>query len=273
MATIFYTPMPRPGVTIMTKSKSADCPNRDKGSYRHMLDLVSAPNFRGIIDGLLAGIDARLAQEDHRHPCGRSKKRDWVEIELEDYLKRHPLPGYTGLNRRWWIAFNGKRPTWDLICHVEVDEKPGLLVVEAKARCGEMGEKDSKSAVDKKNDRSIANDLSIRLRLAEASLGLNELGLGNFRLSTDHDYQLSNRLAYLYKLASDGVPTILMYLGWIGSPDWTTAPLVDESAWTEAVKGHFSRIGPWEFVGTKRHFATGASLQMIVRGIHWDVLR
>lgn len=252
----------------MSKRKSADCPSGDKGSYRHMLDLVSAANFRETINDLLTGTDARLAQEDHRHPCGRSKKRDWTEIEVEDYLKRHPLPGYMGLNRRWWIAFKGNRPTWDLICHVEIDEKPGLLIVEAKAHYGEMSEKDCKSAADTKNDRSVANDLSIRLRLTEASLGLSELGLGSFRLSADHDYQLSNRLAYLHKLAIDGVPTILMYVGWIGSPDWLTAdPLVDESAWTEAVKGHFSRIGPWEFVGLKRQLKTGASFQMVVRSI------
>ena len=32
-------------------------PNRDKGNYRHMLDLVSASNFREIIDELLTGTE------------------------------------------------------------------------------------------------------------------------------------------------------------------------------------------------------------------------
>lgn len=257
----------------MSKRDSTDCPNRDKGSYRHMLDLVSASNFREIMNGLLVGTDACLAQDECRHPCGRLKKREWTEVEIEDYLKRYPLPGYSGLNRRWWIAFKGNRPTWDLLCHAQIDGQAGLLLVEAKAHFGEMCEKDSKSPVDRKNDRSVANDLSIRLRLAEASLGLTELGLGSFRLSADHDYQLSNRLAYLHKLSSDGVPTVLLYLGWIKSPDWPNDAFSDCLAWEQCVKTHMSRIGPWGFVGLKRQLRAGASFQMIVQGIHEDVLR
>jgi len=257
----------------MTNRMSTVCPNRDKGSYRHMLDLVSAVNFQEIINTLLAGTGAHLAQEDSRHPRGRCNKPDWTEIELEDYLKRHPVPRHIGLDRRWWIAFKGKRPTWDLICHLEADGTPGLLIVEAKAHLCEMSETDCKSPVDLNNDRSVANDLSIRLRLAEATSELTGLGLGTFRLSAEHDYQLSNRLAYLQKLAREGVPTILMYLGWLRSADWTTDPFVDESAWENAVQGHFSRVGPWEFVGSKHRYETGASFQMIVRSLSPDLLK
>ncbi len=257
----------------MSKRTPKDAPDRDRGSYRHMLDFVSASNFREIMSRLLDGTGAVLGTEDNRHPCGRSKKKDWTECELEDYLKWHPIPGYIGLDRRWWIAFKGTRPTWDLICHLNFDGKPGLLLVEAKAHVGEMGEKNSKSAVDEKNDRSVANDLSIRLRLAETNLGLNALGLGSFHLSADHDYQLSNRIAYLHKLANDGVPTVLMYLGWIGSPDWTTDPFTTESTWDEAVKGHFERVGFWEFVGSKRELPSGTSLQMIVRSVAPELLQ
>ncbi|MBR9800462.1 hypothetical protein GYB59_01610 [bacterium] len=256
----------------MGKQAKAATPDRDKGSYRHMLDLVSDSNFREIIDELLIGTNSRLADADHRHPSGRSKKRDWTEVELEDYLKRHPLPDYSGLDRKWWIAFKGNRPTWDLICHLEIDGKLGLLLVEAKAHHAEMSEKNKKSKVDKKNDRSIANDLSIRLRLAETSLALGDVGLGHFLLSADHDYQLSNRLAYLHKLASDGVPVVLLYLGWTNSPDWSDDPFTDESAWKEAVEGHFKRIGPWEFVEKQHRLESAASFQMIVRGISPSVI-
>lgn len=232
-----------------------------------MLDLVSAWNFRQLMNGLLAGTDACLADTDFRHPCGRSKKKDWTEVELEDYLKRHPIPGYSGLDRRWWIAFKGSRPTWDLLCHIEVAGKAGLLLVEAKAHFSELGEKNKKTAADPDNDRSIANDLSIRLRLAEASLRLTELGLGGFRLSADNEYQLSNRLAYLHKLASDGIPTVLLYLGWLRSPDWPNDAFPDGIEWEKCVMSHMSRIGPWSFVGPQNQIGTGASLQMIVRSI------
>jgi hypothetical protein len=266
--------MPRPNQDLQTmpKEDSSGGPSRDRGSYRHMLDFVSAANFRELMDGLLEGTGAVLAPVDNRHPSGRAKKKCWIESELEDYLKRHPLPRYAGLDRRWWIAFRGSRPTWDLICHLDCEDKPGLLLIEAKAHVSEMGEKNSKGAVDQANDRSIANDLSIRLRLAESNLKLNSLGLGDFDLSADHDYQLSNRVAYLHRLASDGVPTILMYLGWVGSTDWKNDPFDTSAAWEQAVNSHFKRVGPLSFIGQKRQLFNGTPFQMIVRSISPNVL-
>lgn len=257
----------------MSKRNAAECPNRDRGSYRHMLDFASAHNFREVMNGFLSGTDSILAKADHRHPCGRSNKHEWTECELEDHLKRYPLPEYSGLDRRWWIAYKGSRPTWDLVSHIEVDGKPGLLLVEAKAHFDEMDEKNTKSPADLKNERSVANDLSIRLRLAESNLALTQMGLGEFHLSADHDYQLSNRVAYLHKIASDGVPAVLMYLGWIESPDWLTDAFPDSSAWERAVKTHFTRVGPAEFIGSKRRSKTGASFQMIVRSAAPSVLQ
>lgn len=243
-------------------------PRRDKGSYRHMLDLASAPNFREIINGFLEKSDAQLAEPDCCNPRGRLSKKDWTETSLEDYVKQNCLPQYERLNRKWWIPFKGNRPTWDLLCHIKIEKKPGLLIVEAKAHHGEMIEKNSKSAVDEKNERSVANDLSIRLRLAEASIHLNRLEIGEFKLSADHDYQLSNRLAYLQKLASDGVPTVLMYLGWIESPDWVNDPFTNTSDWNDAVMKHFERVGPWEFAEKKHQLKMGAPFQMIVRSLN-----
>src|SRR5262249_47798163 len=121
----------------MAKAPERDCPDRDRGSYRHMLDLASASNFHEIVNQLLDGTGAVLATDDRRQPRSRSKKKDWSEVKLEDYLRRSPLPTYAGLDRRWWIAFKGTRPTWDLICHLDFNGKPGLLLVEAKAHVGE----------------------------------------------------------------------------------------------------------------------------------------
>lgn len=242
-------------------------PIGDRSSYRHMLDLVSARNFREIVNELLENTGAILADDDRRQPSGRSNKSEWTEAEIENYLTRHPLPCYGGLDRHWWIAFKGTRPTWDLICHLTFDGRPGLLLVEAKAHFGEMSEKNCKSRVDETKERSVANDLNIRCRLAETNLGMNALGVGNFHLSADHDYQLSNRLAYLHKLAREGVPTVLIYLGWIGSPDWVRDPFATEGDWEKAMQCHFKRIGPWEFVNQRWQFDSGGSLQMVVRSL------
>ena len=250
------------------KRKQKDRPKKDKGSYHHMLDLVASSHFETIISDLLEGTSARLADPDCRHPKGRRKKKDWTEARIEDFLRKNSVSTLpNGLDRKWWIPYKGNRPTWDLLCHIEVEKKPGLLIVEAKARVKELSENDSKAAPDLKNPRSRANDYSVRLRLCEASLALTDLDLGRFRLSADDHYQLSNRLAYLHKLASEGVPTVLMYLGWLKSPDWPVDPLQDTNHWETIVRDHMQAIAPWAFVGRSHEVERGASMQMVVRSL------
>lgn len=52
----------------MPKVNPGRGPNRDKGSYLHMLDLVTASNFKEVMKRLLAGTEASLADSDFRHP-------------------------------------------------------------------------------------------------------------------------------------------------------------------------------------------------------------
>jgi len=255
------------------KKKEKTSPDRDKGSYRHMLDLVSSPKFESILNDLLESTGARLAESDCRHPIGRSKKKDWTEAEVEDYLKTHPIDRLPrGMDRKWWIPFKGKRPTWDLLCHIEVANKPGLLLVEAKAHVGEIGEKNRKTPPEKGNPRSLANDYSIRLRLAEASLSLAQLNIGNFHLSSDHHYQFSNRITYLHKLAREGVPTVLMYLGWLNSSDWTDDPLKSHDHWEKIMRDHMEPIAPRQFAGGQSQLDDSATMQMIVRSVEASML-
>lgn len=246
------------------------CPPRDRGSYRHMLDLVSSPSFPTLVNGLLEGTGSKLADPDLHHPKGRTSKKEWCEAELEEYLSTSPAFNTT-ISKDWWIPYKvsvNKRPTWDLICHILVNDKPGLLIVEAKAHLGELSEQDKKSSPAGTSSRSIANDLSIRLRLSEASHSLTKLQVGPFELSADHHYQLSNRLAYLHKLAKEGVPTVLMYLGWLESPDWSRDPLRDTKHWEDTVRTYAEGTVPWKFVGKKHHAKDGATMQMIVRSLN-----
>lgn len=250
-------------------------PDKDKGSYRHMLDLVASPRFEEIINRLLEETNACLAKPDCRHPIGRSKKKDWTEMELEGYLATYPHASKVIVAEDWWFPYKtnrNRRPTWDLICHIEVGGKAGLLIVEAKAHVGELKEQDKKKRPSIDKPRRMANDNSIRLRLCEASLGLTNLGIGSFRLSADHHYQLSNRLAYLHMLAGNGVPTVLMYLGVLDSPDWPDDPLKDSEHWKSVLKEHFQTIGPWEFVGKQPTDMSVGSMQMIVRDLSADAI-
>lgn len=245
-------------------------PTQEKGSLRHMLDLVCSPNFEATVNDLLNGTGAVLANPSHRCPKGRDCKADSTEAQLEDYLVVCPLPSGIRLDPAWWFPYKtnrNRRPVWDLICHILVNGKPGLLLIEAKAHVGELSEQDTKSPPNMESPRSRANDYSIRLRLTEASLSLGDLGVGRFKLSVDSHYQLSNRLGYLNKMALEGVPTVLMYLGWLRSPDWPRDPLRDADHWKQVVADHMKTVAPVSFLERAFSTAKGGSMQMIVRSL------
>lgn len=242
-----------------------DAPSPEKGSLKHMLNLVSSSTFEATVNGLLDGTGAVLSIPNHSFPS----KVDSTEAQLEDYLVNHPHPSGFVLDPKWWFPYKtnrNRRPVWDLVCHILVNGRPGLLLVEAKAHIGELSQQNSKSPPSD-TARSRANDYSIRLRLAEASLSYGDLLLGQFRLSHENHYQLSNRLAYLNKLAQEGIPTVLMYLGWLESPDWPTDPFRDTEHWKKVVEDHMTPVAPVAIL--ERAFATpnGGSMQMIVRSL------
>jgi hypothetical protein len=215
---------------------------------------------------LLAGAGAGIARPVISQPHGRLCPAEWEEMEAEEYLSIHPLQLVGGLSADWWIPYrtgHNKRPTWDLICNIMVAGTPGLLLCEAKAHVAELRDLNAKKPpLDSAG--SHANDLSIRLRLCEASKGLSEIAGGRFELSTDHHYQMSNRLAYLWKIASQGVPTVLMYLGFLGCPDWPADPISDAHHWRQLVEDHLAGIGPRRFIDRTFASPTGGSLHVAV---------
>lgn len=108
----------------------------------------------------------------------------------------------------WWLEQSGtaNTPNWDLLSQCDIDGGNGLILVEAKAHEGELG-----------NDRSGAtgaNAIRIRAALQEATDGWNQL-LPGFSLSFDSHFQLSNRFAFAWKLAEMGIPVVLVYLGFL----------------------------------------------------------
>lgn len=245
-------------------------PPRDRGSRKHVLDLVCSPGFASTLDGLLDGTTFRVAADRHCRPVGRSCSSDWNEYRVEDYLRRHPLsPQGPFLDRTWWISHQGNRPNWDLICRITDGTRDGLLLVEAKAHEDEIVEQNKKSQPDPANPHSVANDRQIRQVLQQTNSAMAQLGFGAFGLSADHHYQLSNRIAYAYKLATLGLPVVLMYLGFVGDRyfpnDWLRSP----DHWQRLVGGYLQGVVPQGF--PNRHVTIGSgSLVMIVRSLDLD---
>jgi hypothetical protein len=55
------------------------------------------------------------------------------------------------------------------------------------------------------------------------------------RISSTAWYQFSNRVAFAWKVASQGVPTVLIYLGLTGDRGISSDPLRDNDHWRETV--------------------------------------
>lgn len=151
----------------------------------------------------------------------------------------------------WWLAVRKRAntPNWDIASTCTIGEKAGLLIVEAKAHHAEL-KADGKKLHEKASDNSRRNHEQIGRAISEASLGLKE-AMGAWNLSRDSHYQLANRFAWAWKLASVGVPVVLVYLGFPGAGEMKDVgePFVDYADWSRVVLEHSQNVVPEEAWG------------------------
>jgi hypothetical protein len=83
-------------------------------------------------------------------------------------------------------------------------------------------------------------------------------------ITRDSHYQLSNRLAFAWKLASLGVPTVLLYLGFTGDDGIRDvgAPFADSGHWMTALNAYFDGVAAAPLLG-RRHQLDGAPFWII----------
>lgn len=171
---------------------------------------------------------ASVTPEDHWAPRGL---RDPDEGKLGETPGFLPEGGPDALTR-WWLANPGRAntPNWDLVSTCRINDRTGLVLVEAKAHEAELGDNQC-GAVDADNIDRIDN------ALAEAMAGWNTQMPG-FVLSAKTHYQLSNRFAFAWKLATMGVPVVLVYLGFLDAKEmeWGDRVLLKSQArWRDCV--------------------------------------
>lgn len=146
----------------------------------------------------------------------------------------------------WWLAVRKRAnsPNWDIASTCTVGGKPGLLLVEAKAHAAELM-KDGKICYKAATAGSKANHDQIGRALSAASAELNET-LDGWHLSCDSHYQIANRFAWAWKLASMGVPVVLVYLGFLGATEVNDLgePFLDYADWSRVVLEHSRNVVP-----------------------------
>lgn len=162
-----------------------------------------------------------VSPDDEWMPSGKPVYRNgsWdddpakeAELDKADNLV---LPGIQIKLQDWWL-FHRKgtatTPNLDIASTCKIEERQGLLLVEAKAHKKELSEQD-KCGAKGKNYKQIGK------AIAEANAGLEKLTGNPWNLCRDKHYQLSNRFAWSWKLASLGIPVILIYLGFLNATD------------------------------------------------------
>jgi hypothetical protein len=150
---------------------------------------------------------------------------------------------------KWWLAVRERAntPNWDMASTCTIGDKPGLLLVEAKAHDAEL-KKDGKPRDKDASSGSFKNHEKIGRAIGEASAEL-ENAIKGWKLSRDSHYQLANRFAWAWKIASMGVPVALVYLGFVGAADVKNPPRLGEpfvncADWTRVLLEHSRGVVP-----------------------------
>ena len=166
----------------------------------------------------------------------------------------------------WWLAARERAnsPNWDIASTCKIEGEQGLLLVEAKAHTNEL-ETEGKTLREKPSRNSEANHKQIGKAIAEASIGLGGQHLG-WNLSCSSHYQLANRFAWAWKLASINIPVVLVYLGFLGATEMRDhgQSFVDCSDWTRILLNHARNCVPDQAWG--RRISVGrCSIKPLIR--------
>ena len=216
-----------------------------------MLDWTGQPQFAVELLELVAPTHTRLFPGSLWMPRGY---REPDEARLETLGPRFlPGSGVWKTLQEWWLAHKPgvNTPNWDIAIGCEVEGTPGLVLVEAKAHEAELSPA-GKQPARTGSGASRDNHKQIGRAIAEARVGLGTFG-STVSISRDSHYQLSNRLAFAWKLATLGVPTILVYLGFSGDSgiEDVGAPLTGPEHWRQVFFDHASPVAPAELFGRR----------------------
>jgi hypothetical protein len=216
---------------------------RWRGSRKHVLDWCEQPRFIPELLALAEPSNPRVSAKSMWMPLGYDEANEaelgsFGPLYLPDSLVWAQL-------RRWWLKHErgAKTPTWDIVLGCELEGDPGLILVEAKANRKEL-KIEGKLLDDDVSDNSRDNHAQIGSAIENACTGLRSIHK-DINLSRDSHYQLANRLAFTWKLATLGVPTVLIYLGFYGDSGIRDVgePFADAEDWKRTFEAHAAPSG------------------------------
>lgn len=174
--------------------------------------------------------------------------------------------------REWWLATdspNAKTPNIDIASTCTIENKPGLLLVEAKAHDEELNKETAGKKLRRDaSEDSKANHEKIVAAILSARDGFREATSLRWEISRDSHYQMSNRFAWSWKLTSLGFPVIIVYLGFLGAEEMKDKgkPFADHAEWECLVKSHSKPIFSTEVWG-RQWMLNGQPFIPLIRSI------
>ncbi|MCE5204121.1 MAG: hypothetical protein LLG24_07930 [Actinomycetia bacterium] len=222
-----------------------------RGSRKHVLDWTGRPSFLDELAALLAPMPVVFPADAHFMPCGAGSPD---EARLERFGPS--LVADAGLwteLENWWLCHKAgaNTPNWDIAAGCLLEGMPGVVLVEAKANWPELGLA-GKPLSPRASERSRENHERIGAAIDEACRGWRAVD-SRVSISRDTHYQLANRLAFTWKLATLGIPTVLLYLGFTGDDGIVDAgaPFIDDADWQRAFGEYSQAAWPAELLGQR----------------------
>jgi hypothetical protein len=250
----------------MSKAETVTIPTKDlSGSRLRCLMLTSLPESH--VAKVLSLLVSPLATVDetkhHWVPGGLLNHAEAKLGECSSFLTpeiREELTSWWLINRR-----GANTPNWDIVSTCTLEGKEGLILIEAKAHDLEL-KCDGKSEGDAGNDRQILS------AIGGANQALNGIVPG-WAITRDSHYQLSNRFAWAWKVASLGVPVILVYLGFLGADEMSRCgqPFSSDQEWKSLMMDHAAELVP-EAAWERRLQTGGAPMWATIRtlDLKWE---
>ncbi len=195
----------------------------------HILDWLEGGQFIPSINEMLRPTELFVPQSGKRMPrgwdnTGEARLGRECGALIDDNLNTILLD--------WWLVHQrgANVPNWDLACEALYHgDRPALVLVEAKAHVAEFTNEDGGQGGENDDNRERISEA-----IGEARDGLS-LHLRGVNISSENWYQISNRVAFAWKLATRGIPTVLNYLGFLGDKGISTDPLRDHDHWCNTV--------------------------------------
>jgi hypothetical protein len=233
--------------------------NAQRGSRPRCVLLTDGPN--GVVAERLTRLVEPFARIDPaRAPWMPRGFRAPAEAKLGE-AKLLLSPEHREQVTDWWLAVRkgANTPNWDIAATAAIEGRDGLVLIEAKAHSREL----MQTPLGAGNEQ---NRKRIRAAVQEADRALNEMDAG-WALSCDSHYQLANRFAWAWKLASLGIPVVVVYLGFLNAAEMKEdGPFTTPDAWDQAVRAYARGIVP-EDVWERNLDVGGVPLIPLIRSI------